>query len=88
MKPLDGRPIVHVVIRRCSLLVVLLPPSTHSASGLSLKKPVDEVAETLLSLRILCSGSMASVGADAVDVVGDEVAEVALVAVGEGGGLA
>lgn len=67
------------------------PDGPHSASGLSLKNPVDfeEVEDPLLSLRMRCKGSIASVGAGAlVTSTGELMAEVdALVVVGDAGGL-
>lgn len=48
---------------------------------------LDEVDELLLSLRILCKGSMASVGMATLFSIGELIAEVTLVAVGEAGGL-
>lgn len=67
------------------------PCGLHSVSGFSLKNPVDfeEVDEPLLSLRMRCRGSIASVGAGAlVTSTGELMAEIdALVAVGDAGGL-
>lgn len=67
------------------------PGGSYSASGFSRRNPVDfeELEDPLLSLRIRCRGSMASVGAVAlVTSTGELIADDdVLVADGDAGGL-